>query len=82
MAIQKEIIVQQLVQYLQTEILDQPVALDEHQPFAEMGVESYAVIQLVLYIERKFGVELPESDLTSENLKSIETIATCTAKYL
>jgi acyl carrier protein len=82
MAIQKEIIAQQLVQYLQTEILDQPVALDENQSFAEMGVESYAVIQLVLFIERKFGVELPESDLTSDNLKSISTLAACTAKYL
>jgi acyl carrier protein len=82
MAIQKEIIAQQLVQYLQTEILDQPVALNENQPFAEMGIESYAVIQLVLYIERKFGVELPESDLTSDNLKSISTLAACTAKYL
>lgn len=82
MPINSEIITQQLIQYLQSEILDEPITVNAETPFAELGIESYAVIQLVLFIERKFGVELPESDLTSTNLRSISSLATCTAQYL
>jgi acyl carrier protein len=35
-----------------------------------------------LFIERKFEVAISEKDLTPENLKSIQTLAECTFKYL
>jgi acyl carrier protein len=82
MSIQVETISQQLTKYLNEEILDSPVQIDPETPFSEMGIESYDIIQLVLFIERKFGVELPESDLIPEHLNSISSLANCTTKYL
>lgn len=83
MPINTAIISQQLLSYLNDDIMDEPVEEAKFDtPFSELGVESYDVIQLVLFIERKFGVELPEKDLIPENLKSIASLASCTAKYL
>ena len=82
MPIQAEIISQQLLNYLNEDIMDEPIDATFDTSFSDMGVESYDVIQLVLFIERKFGVELPERDLIPENLKSIASLASCTAKYL
>lgn len=82
MPIHTEIISQQLLNYLNEDIMDEPVEAAYDTPFSEMGVESYDVIQLVLFIERKFGVELSESDLTPDNLKSIASLSSCTSKYL
>ena len=82
MPIQTEIICQQLWNYLNEEIMESPIEADFNKSFSELGIESYDVIQLVLFIERKFGVELAEEDLTHENLKSIFSLASCTSKYL
>jgi acyl carrier protein len=82
MSIQVETIRQQLTKYLNEEILDSPVQIDPETPFSEMGIESYDIIQLVLFIERKFGVELPDSDLIPSNLQSIAALANCTSKHL
>jgi hypothetical protein len=41
-----------------------------------------SIIELVLFIERKFNVAISEKDLSPENLKSIQTLAECTFKYL
>lgn len=43
--------------------LDDPAAVDEHATFAELGLTSVAVVDLVLAIEEKTGVHLAPGDL-------------------
>lgn len=80
MPINKSMISLQMVKYLNSEIMDEPLEFDPATPFSEIGVESYDIIQLVLFIERKFGIEIPESELIPENLESIDTLAACAEK--
>lgn len=80
MPINKSMIILQMVKYLNSEIMDEPLAFDSATPFSEIGVESYDIIQLVLFIERKFGIEIPESELIPENLESIDALAACAEK--
>jgi acyl carrier protein len=51
------------------------VSLETTAPLDEAGVDSMAVIQILLLIEKRFGVWLPESDVTRENLKTVQSLA-------
>jgi len=70
----RETITEELSNFIKENILDQSVTLDENLVFKELGIDSVAIIQIVLFIERKFDVAMTEKDLTPENLESIQSL--------
>ena len=80
--ISKENICNELVSYVQKNILDSSVAMTSETPFKQIGLDSMSIIELVLFIERKFNVAISEKDLIPENLTSVRSLAECTFKYL
>jgi acyl carrier protein len=55
-------------------------AFDEHSPLAEAGIDSFALFEMLLYGERTFGIRVPPSHLTRNNLASVATMARCIAQ--
>ncbi|MCF8459130.1 MAG: hypothetical protein K9G46_00260 [Flavobacteriales bacterium] len=45
--------------------------------FAELGIDSMTVVELVMYIEEEFGIEIPADQLTGDNLKSLDSLVNC-----
>ena len=66
---------QEIRTLIEGRILDGQVSLETTAPLDEAGVDSMAVIQILLLIEKRFGVWLPESDVTRENLKTVQSLA-------
>lgn len=56
-------------------LLDLPAGFSATARLADAGLDSMAVMQLLLLIEGRFGLWLPEEDLVSENLASVRTLA-------
>ena len=69
---------EELCAYLRSHVLAKQVFIDPDQPFAQLGIDSMSIIELVLYIERKHGVALPDKDLHPENLRTARALARCT----
>jgi acyl carrier protein len=44
---------------------------------AGFGLDSFSLVELLLFCERTFGVVVPESQLTHENLESIAALSRC-----
>lgn len=80
--ISKEHICNELLLFVQSAIIDSSVSITPDTLFNDIGIDSMSIIELVLFIERKFEVAISEKDLTPENLKSIQTLAECTFRYL
>lgn len=40
----------------------------------DAGIDSFKIIELILFLENKFGLHFPEDAYTIENLKSIDSI--------
>ena len=80
--ISEELICSELLLFVQSSILDSSVSITPDKRFSDIGIDSMSIIELVLFIERKFEVAISEKDLTAENLKSIQTLAECTFRYL
>ncbi len=47
----------------------------------DLGLDSFSLIEIVLFIERHFGVQLPDEALTDHNLHSVETLTHCILQY-
>ncbi|MBI5016925.1 MAG: acyl carrier protein [Deltaproteobacteria bacterium] len=70
---------EQLVAYARDNLVAEHVDLDEHTPLAEVGLDSFCIVELLLLSERTFGVRVPEVCLTRENLASLASLSCCIA---
>jgi acyl carrier protein len=73
-------IARQLCQFARTNFVAEGKAFDEQSPLAEAGIDSFALFEMLLYGETTFGVRVPPSHLTRQNLASVATMARCMAE--
>ena len=67
--------IQRLKDIISGEILEVGPEFDEHSNLYDAGLDSMATMQLLVKIEQTFGVQLPASKLTKENLSTISKLA-------
>ncbi len=77
MSFSKEHISHTLTEFVRSNILAQGVPFSSSSSLAKTGVDSYSVIEIILFVERQFGVIIPDVMLVPDNLVSIEAIAEC-----
>ena len=65
----KELIVERLFLDLEPQEIDTDTAL------ADYGVDSFLLLELIVALEEMFEVTFGQSDITSETLKSVRTLA-------
>ena len=75
-----KIISAQLCEFARTNFVADGAEFDEHSPLAKAGIDSFALVELLLYCERVIGVRVPDSHLTGNNLASMSTLANCIAE--
>jgi acyl carrier protein len=71
---------EQLCQYARTNFVAEGADFNEHSPLAEAGIDSFALMELLLYCERSLGVRVPDSHLTCFNLSSVAALSRCVAQ--
>ena len=71
-----------LLQFVKDNIVDDSGSIGYETPFREVGIDSFSIIQIVLFVERRYKVPVTEKDLVPENLNSIASIADFTYKHL
>lgn len=54
-----------------------PEKILPNQELKTLGMDSFRIIELVLFLERKTGLSFPDHAYTPENLKSLDSIVTC-----
>ena len=70
----------QLCQFARTNFVAEGTDFDENSPLTQAGIDSFALVELLLYCERVLGVRVPDSHLTGNNLASMSTLANCIAE--
>jgi acyl carrier protein len=75
-----EEISRQLLTFIRTNIVDPSMEVNLDTPFNKLGIDSMTIIELVLFLERKFKIILPETELVPSNFKSITTLAECAVR--
>ena len=64
-----------IVRFLNTEIMAaaHPIAADD--VLADAGVDSMALLKVLVFLERELGVWVPDEDLADEVIRSARTLA-------
>ena len=67
----------QLSSFIATEILKDPSrTIDEHEKLISSGlVDSFSLVDLALFVEDTFGVQIDDAELTANVFDSIEELS-------
>jgi acyl carrier protein len=55
--------------------------LDPETPLASAGIDSMALLRILLFVEERFGVYLPDEALTAENIYNLSSLSAVIAYY-
>ena len=72
----------QLCQFARNNFVPEGQAFDENSSLSQAGIDSFALVDLLLFCERVIGVKVPDSQLTSTNLASLGALANCIAELV
>jgi len=53
----------------------EPAEIDPAKPLPELGIDSLGFVEMLVFIEKAFALNLVESGLSQEDLRTIRTIA-------
>lgn len=77
MSVDKAKIQSALSAYLYKRFLAKDAKLETDTAFAELGIDSMTVVELVMFIEEEFGIVIPADQLTGDNLRSLGSLTDC-----
>jgi acyl carrier protein len=77
-----ESVCQELREFLSREVLTSGVKVTNEAVLAELGVDSFALMEVMLFVERRFGVVLPVEQLTRDNVRSVAALGRCVVAWM
>ena len=51
------------------------ITIEPGATFASMGVDSMAILKILMFLEKELGIYVPDSELTWENIQSVATLS-------
>lgn len=71
----RETLEQQLVTMISQRLLETQPGFDADSDLYQHGLDSMAIMQLLVLLEEEYGVSIPESALTRKNFGSVRQLA-------
>jgi acyl carrier protein len=71
-----ETIIAEIKKYIEKNILSADVKIDADTDLKQAGIDSFSTVEIILFIERKFGAVIPDSKLVPDNFKTLRSLAT------
>jgi acyl carrier protein len=68
-------IITEIKKYIEINILAEGVQIDATTNLKQAGIDSFSTVEIILFIERKFGVSIPDEKLLPDNFKTLQSIA-------
>lgn len=64
-----------IIHFLENNILSEGIKMYPDSTLRDVGVDSFSIVEIILFIERKYGLVIPDSKLIPDNFKTIHAIA-------
>lgn len=69
-------IIESLSDFIKSNILAKEIVLEPDFVLKEVGVDSFSIVEIVLFIERKYGKLIPDHLMVPETFTTVRSIAT------
>ncbi len=73
----QNIITSEAIGFIAGQIGLSPEEISTDQELKSLGLDSFRIIELVLFLERKTGKSFPDHAYTPSNLRSLDSVVTC-----
>ena len=68
-------IIAEIKNYIQNNILAGDIQLEPTTDLKQAGIDSFSTVEIILFIERKFNVAIPDEKLVPDNFKTLGSLA-------
>ena len=68
-------IAESLCVFIRDNLVADGVEVKHTTPLVRLGLDSFSLIEIILFVERQYGLELPDEAFNQENIYSSETLA-------
>jgi acyl carrier protein len=68
-------IIAEIKTYIEKNILAEGVQIAADTDLKQAGIDSFSTVEIILFIERKFGVAIPDEKLIPDNFKTLNALA-------
>ncbi len=71
-----------LCEFIRNTLVAPGVTVQADTPLGELGLDSFSIIEIILFVERNYQLSLPDEALNKENLYSAASMAACVRRYM
>ncbi len=71
---QQEVITH-IQQFIQQNVLAPHIVITETSNLQDAGLDSFSTVEVILFIERQFGVAIPDEHMLPENFKTLQSLS-------
>ena len=61
--------------FIRNNLVTDGIEVTPATPLEQLGLDSFSLIEIILFVERQYHLQLPDEALTQENIFSSETLA-------
>lgn len=73
---------QDIISFLKANIVAEQVEILPQTSFSDLGIDSFSIVEIILFLERKFNYLVPDVDMKPEHFKNVHTIANLVEKAI
>jgi len=77
-----EIIIAGIKKYIEKNILSADVKIDASTDLKQAGIDSFSTVEIILFIERQYGVTIPDEKLIPGNFRTLQALAATVQELL
>ena len=70
-----ETIIKDIKNYIEKNIMAENIMIDADTELEDAGVDSFSIVEIILFIEKKYGVSMPDDKLIPENFHSLRALS-------
>ena len=70
-----ETIIRDIKTYIQKNITAEEVMIDAATELQDAGIDSFSIVEIILFIERKYGVAIPDDKMVPENFRTLQALS-------
>ncbi|MDP4130873.1 MAG: phosphopantetheine-binding protein [Bacteroidota bacterium] len=71
----ENIIIADIKKFIETNILAGDITLDAESILQNVGIDSFSMIEILLFIQEKYNMLVPDDQLIPENFKTMASLA-------
>ena len=64
-----------IITFLVNNIVAPNTVITDTTILRDIGIDSFSIVEIILFIERKYGVVIPDDQLIPENFRTIQALS-------